>query len=316
MALRQLRKFTLTIAMLLFPITIWYFSPYLIIMAARHVINGSFIVFTLMFVFGLFFGRLWCGWFCPTGGMSECFADFSPKAPKQGWRNYLKYGIWLVWISGVAVCHVFGKGDYTIQPFFMTERGISVSNIYCYIIYYGIVILFLIPAIVHGKRANCHYICWMAPFMIFGYKLGRLLRLPQVKIKSKPQTCAGCKSCQKVCPMSLDVPALAQRGEINSAECILCGECVAACKAGALRFGSSKDGGKSRILGLFWILRPCKRYKLDFDAQGKRASLDCFFWNVERGLLCEIFQDEKAARTFCGARIPCDFRGANRRIHF
>ena len=151
--------------------------------------------------------------------MSECFADFSPKAPKQGWRNYLKYGIWIVWISGVAVCHIFGKGDYTVQPFFMTEHGISVSNIYCYIIYYGIVLLFLIPAIVHGKRANCHYICWMAPFMIFGYKVGRLLRLPQVKIKAKPQTCADCKSCQKVCPMALDVPALARRGEINSAEC-------------------------------------------------------------------------------------------------
>ena len=244
MTLRRLRKFTLTIAMLLFPITIWYFSPYLIIMAAaRHVINGSFIVFTLMFVFGLFFGRLWCGWFCPTGGLSECFSDFSPKAPKQGWRNYLKYGIWFVWISGVAVCHVFGKGGYTIQPFFMTERGISVSNIYCYIIYYGIVILFLIPAIVHGKRANCHYICWMAPFMIFGYKLGRLLRLPQVKIKSKPQTCSGCKSCQKICPMALDVPALARRGEINSAECVLCGECVAACKTGALQYKITNKRG-------------------------------------------------------------------------
>lgn len=204
MTLQRLRKFTLIMAMLLFPITIWYFSPYLIIMAAaRHVINGSFIVFTLMFVFGLFFGRLWCGWFCPTGGMSECFADFSPKAPKQGWRNYLKYGIWIVWISGVAVCHVFGKGDYTVQPFFMTERGISVSNIYCYIIYYGIVILFLIPAIVHGKRANCHYICWMA----------------------------------------LDVPALARRGEINSAECILCGECVAACKTGALQYKITNKRG-------------------------------------------------------------------------
>ena len=158
MALRQLRKFTLTIAMLLFPITIWYFSPYLIIMAAaRHVINGSFIVFTLMFVFGIFFGRLWCGWFCPTGGMSECFSDFSPKSPKQGWRNYLKYGIWIVWISGVA----------------------------------------------------------------------------------------GCKSCQKVCPMALDVPALARRGEINSAECVLCGECVAACKTGALQYKITNKRGRN-----------------------------------------------------------------------
>ena len=136
--------------MLLFPVTIYYFSLYLIIMAAmQHIINGSFIVFTLMFILGMFFGRLWCGFLCPTGGLSECFERFSPKNPKQGWRNYLKYGIWIVWLSGVIICHVLGKVDYTIQPFFMTDHGISISNIYSYVIYYGIVILFLIPAIIH-----------------------------------------------------------------------------------------------------------------------------------------------------------------------
>ena len=248
MALQKTRKFLLTVAMLLFPITIYYFSPYLIIMAAwEHVINGSFIVFTLMFVLGMFFGRLWCGFFCPTGGMSECFERFSPKSPKQGWWNYLKYGIWFVWLSGVIVCHILGKGEYTIQPFFMTEHGISISDIYGYVIYYGIVILFLIPAIVHGKRANCHYICWMAPFMILGYKAGHVLHLPQLKIKTKGAECIGCGACTKVCPMSLDVKSLVQVGnekngtmvghdDIRNAECILCGECVSACPKGLLKY--------------------------------------------------------------------------------
>lgn len=149
MTLQKIRKFTLIISMMLFPITIYYFSPYLIIMAAmQHIINGSFIVFSMMFILGLFFGRLWCGFLCPTGGMCECFAQISDKTPKQGWHNYIKYGIWLVWLSGIIICHVLGKGDYTIQPFFMPEHGISISDIYGYIIYYGIVILFLIPALI------------------------------------------------------------------------------------------------------------------------------------------------------------------------
>lgn len=100
MTLQKIRKFTLIISMMLFPITIYYFSPYLIIMAAmQHIINGSFIVFSMMFILGLFFGRLWCGFLCPTGGMCECFAQISDKTPKQGWHNYIKYGIWLVWLS-------------------------------------------------------------------------------------------------------------------------------------------------------------------------------------------------------------------------
>lgn len=235
--LQKLRKFTLIFSMLLFPITIWYFSPYLIFMAAfEHIINGSFITFTLLFIFGMFFGRLWCGFFCPTGGMSECFETFSPKEPKQGWRNYIKYGIWIIWVSGIVVCYIFGKGKYTIHPFFMTDHGISVSNIYCYIIYYGIVLLFLIPAIVHGKRANCHYICWMAPFMILGYKFGRLIHLPQLKIKAKTENCAACGMCRKVCPMSVDIKAQVQQGEIKTAECIKCGACIGECKNNVLNY--------------------------------------------------------------------------------
>jgi polyferredoxin len=226
--------------MLLFPVTIYYFSPYLIIMAAmQHIINGSFIVFTLMFIFGMFFGRLWCGFLCPTGGLSECFERFSPKNPKQGWRNYLKYGIWVIWLSGVIICHILGKGDYTIQPFFMTDHGISISKIYSYVIYYGIVILFLIPAIIHGKRANCHYICWMAPFMIMGYKAGHLLHLPQLKIKTKRENCIGCGACNKNCPMSLDVKKLiadGKRDELRTSECILCGECISTCPKKVLNY--------------------------------------------------------------------------------
>lgn len=237
MTLQKIRKFTLIISMMLFPITIYYFSPYLIIMAAmQHIINGSFIVFSMMFILGLFFGRLWCGFLCPTGGMCECFAQISDKTLKQGWHNYIKYGIWLVWLSGIIICYVLGKGDYTIQPFFMTEHGISISDIYGYIIYYGIVILFLIPALIQGKRANCHYICWMAPFMIFGYKVGRLLHLPQLKIKATKENCIACKKCEKFCPMSLNVTQLLQKGEIKSSECILCGECVKACTKNVLEY--------------------------------------------------------------------------------
>ncbi|MCR5764222.1 MAG: 4Fe-4S dicluster domain-containing protein [Treponema sp.] len=241
MTLQKIRRFTLLLSMLLFPVTIYYFSPYLIIMSAvQHIINGSFIVFSLMFLFGIFFGRLWCAFFCPTGAMGECFAAFQDKKPKQGWRNYLKYGIWFIWISGIVACHLLGKGDYTIQPFFMTKHGISISDIYGYVIYYGIVILFLIPALIHGKRANCHYICWMAPFMIVGYKLGRLLHLPQLQIKADKEKCLYCKKCEKACPMSLKITEFLTQGEINSAECILCGECISACKSSVLKYRMNK----------------------------------------------------------------------------
>lgn len=56
---QKIRKTILISSFLLFPITIWHFSPCLIIQAAsEHIMNGSFIVFSLMLVLSMFFGRI------------------------------------------------------------------------------------------------------------------------------------------------------------------------------------------------------------------------------------------------------------------
>ena len=67
------RKLIIIVSLLLFPITIWYMSPYLIIQGAMEgIVSGSFIVFVCMLVGSVFFGRIFCGWPCPMGGMQEC----------------------------------------------------------------------------------------------------------------------------------------------------------------------------------------------------------------------------------------------------
>ena len=56
---QKIRRTMIFISFLLFPVTIWYFSPYLIIQAAsEHIINGSFIVFMIMLIASMFLGRV------------------------------------------------------------------------------------------------------------------------------------------------------------------------------------------------------------------------------------------------------------------
>ena len=58
---KNIRKLLLIISLLLFPITIWYMSPYLIIQGAMEgIITGSFVVFTCMLLGSIFCGRLFC----------------------------------------------------------------------------------------------------------------------------------------------------------------------------------------------------------------------------------------------------------------
>ncbi|MBC8253596.1 MAG: hypothetical protein H8E35_06160 [Ardenticatenia bacterium] len=58
---QRIRKALLFVSLLLFPITLYYFSPVMIMeSASQGIINASFIVFGLMFVAALSVGRLWC----------------------------------------------------------------------------------------------------------------------------------------------------------------------------------------------------------------------------------------------------------------
>ena len=127
-------------------------------------------------------------------------------------------------------------GLHSIDFFYQTNGGISVSDKQSYIIYYSFVALIVVLSLMAGKRAFCHYVCWMAPFMVIGSKIKTALRLPSLYIRSKKDSCTNCKSCERLCPMSLPVSTMIQKGTMANTECILCGQCIDACKTSVLRF--------------------------------------------------------------------------------
>ena len=234
---QQIRRLLIIISLVLFPVTLYYFSPALIIQGALDgIIVGSFIVFSAMLVLSIFFGRFFCGYLCPAGGLQGCISQVNSKPAKQGFRNYIKFIIWAIWIAGIIVCFIFRKNTITLNIFYQTEYGISVTDIYGYVIYYGIVVLILVPALIMGRRAFCHYFCWMAPFMIIGSKIGRLLHIKRLELSVDKDKCTNCKACDKACPMGLNVSQKVKTEKIYDDECILCGECVDKCPKKAITF--------------------------------------------------------------------------------
>lgn len=234
---QRLRKFLLLLSFLLFPVTIYYLSPVLIINAGLNgIINGSFVVFLILLVGSIFFGRIFCAYLCPAGGLQECAFCINERIPKQGRRNNIKYVIWTVWIAAVVVCYLYRGEMVRLDFFYETDHGISVANIYGYIIYYGIVFLILIPCVLFGKRIFCHYFCWIAPFMVLGTKLRRLLHLPGLQVTAQKENCIACKRCNQACPMGLDVQHMAKQGSCTSTECIQCGACIDACPKHVLHY--------------------------------------------------------------------------------
>jgi len=147
-----------------------------------------------------------------------------------------KYAIWLVWFGAVCVLLIrAGLASLKVEPFYMTDKFISVDEPFKFIIYYGVVAVLLIVALLVGKRGSCHTICWMAPFMVWGMLGGDVLKIPSLHISHKKDACTDCGSCKKVCPMSLDPVRSAKAGKPPFG-CSNCGECVHACQQKALSF--------------------------------------------------------------------------------
>jgi ferredoxin-type protein NapH len=219
----------------LFPATFYYFSPYLIVDAtAKGIVNGSFIIFLLLFISSLFLGRGFCGWVCPAAGCQEAILPARTRKVKRG--DFIKWIIWIPWISAIVIAAIKSGGHREVDFLYQTKFGFSIGNVYALITYLAVLLLIVVPAFIVGRRSFCHHICWMAPFMILGRKMANAAKLPSLRLAGNPEVCINCRRCTENCPMSLPVEDMVGQRKMESTECILCGGCVDCCKRGAIKY--------------------------------------------------------------------------------
>lgn len=230
--------------LLLFPVTMYYFSPFLSILGAtQSIVTGAIFVFAAQFVVALVAGRSFCGWLCPAGALAEVFSAVQPKPLVRGWIRYVKYGIWIVWFSTLVFFLVRGaRGPgLTVEPGFHTHGGVSVMDVSGYIVYYGVLSIFVVLALTLGRRGGCHALCWMAPLMALGRWIRNRLDAPALVMRADASACIHCARCTQTCTMSLPVESLVRDGVIDDVDCVLCGECVDVCPKQVIAYGFGRS---------------------------------------------------------------------------
>jgi len=232
---QKVRKAIQLVSLLIFPITLNYFSPYLIIQGSfEGVLTGSGVLFAALFLFSLVFGRAFCGWLCPAGGLQELCTGIVDK-PAGKWQDKIKFFIWIPWFAAILSGFVAAGGLKRIDIVYYTESGISVSAPAGYIVYFSVVGLILVLALTLGRRSFCHCSCWIAPFIIIGDFVKERLRIPALRLQGDAGRCVNCGSCDRNCSMSLPVGNMVKSGEMFHRECILCGVCADSCPKNAIR---------------------------------------------------------------------------------
>lgn len=238
-SLRQrVRKALIIFSFILLPVTFAYIScPIVQKGASEGIMTGGLIVFILIFISSLFFGRLWCGWLCPAGGLQEIYFQINYKNinfPRLKWFKYLTF-LYFIFIPIISAIYSAG-GLKTIDFFYYTDHGISIAKQGAYSILYVQIFFITIFSMFAGRRGFCHYFCPISVISIIGRKIRNLIHLPALHMSADADRCIDCKKCSKICPMGLDVNIMVQQRSMENTDCILCGSCVDACPKRAIRF--------------------------------------------------------------------------------
>lgn len=235
---QRLRRTLLALIFLALPITLNYYSPYLMISGSAEGIASFSLVFWLgVFVTALVLGRSFCGWACPFNGLQQLWESVGVKPLKRvRFLPVVKYAMWAAWVAGLGAV-LASMGVWTaFDPLYMTENGVSVTDAGNLVTYFMLVGLTLAPAAL-GRRGFCRYLCPFGVWGIVGEKVGHLLHVPRIMLRAQPELCSACGSCDRVCPMQLPVSSMVAEGRMRTTECFMCENCVDSCPKKAIEVG-------------------------------------------------------------------------------
>ena len=177
----------------------------------------------------LMFGRVFCGWLCPLGGllsflhsvrlfMGKLVSRQSFCGAPPGWINRflpLRFP-WLLFL--LTLLFLNSSWPMFFSPFHLLTEELSRLWLHQIPWLLSAILLF---GLIFFPRFWCVYVCptgliltWFAKWRHFSAK--------------PPETCIHCGICEQICPTGSAKPSLAT----TTADCILCGRCSEKCPAG------------------------------------------------------------------------------------
>lgn len=202
----------------------------------------SLYVVGLMVVFGTLLGRFVCGFLCPFGLVQDLlykipFVKKLRSLPGEKFLRYLRFFflVLFVLILPAFIADFMGLGEpwfcKWICPVGTLEGGIplvllnsAMRGAAGFIFRWKLVILIItLFSSIMIYRPFCRYVCPL------GAIYGAFNKVSFYRFKIDRSKCTKCSACQKICKLNIPVYE-----KPNSADCIRCGDCKAACPEGAI----------------------------------------------------------------------------------
>ncbi len=219
---------------------------------------GAFFVFMIPYaVIFLVFGRAFCGWICPLGGLTEAMATGKKERWQlnsvrkkmvttsgfgypslKGWVNAFRY----VFLSAMILLSILL--GFAIVNIFYPVLWLKSMPVFWSVV--GVLVVFAIALPFMTKRRWWCYICPVGAIM------SPLDKISPFRIKIDQEKCVKCMDCVHACRMYALTPQGVEKGEWESGYCIRCGRCIEACSEEAIDI--SWMGGQNKARAPFVAL--------------------------------------------------------------
>lgn len=186
--------------------------------------------------YGVALGRGWCGWLCPFGTVNDLLAfrkvRFLRALSPLKLLVLVGTGVAAWRLADTWFCKLCPAASLTAS---LPYLGLGVARVNTPFLIHMATLGVVLGGMVIVARFWCRYLCPM------GGLLSLFNRVSFFGLRLQADKCSGCGLCSRSCPMGIE-----PHREINSADCLKCGECVPSCVSGALSIGFSLPGARGR----------------------------------------------------------------------
>lgn len=194
------------------------------------------IALAIIFLSTFFFGRMWCSYLCPMGGLPELISRSFPDRWKIEYRGLpqipIRYGYFSVYLVlmpmlGISACTLCNF--VTVPRIFQAFSGdfMGIAFILSAVGLVNLALLFLLGFFAVKGRAYCQFLCPIGAIDGLVNRFGSMFRFTR-HIRVERSRCTGCNICARNC-MTGAIKMVDKIAVVDQHSCMSCHECVDVC---------------------------------------------------------------------------------------